>query len=132
MFQARELFESTSTKPALDSADRVAAVETLHDCTEAVTACAGAMVSEENLGAAVSRDMDCADVTNAAAQLLTRGDGPDTSLLSAQLEAALVACERSHELCSKHADHHTHCRICSEATRACADMCRQILNKIHA
>ena len=133
MLQTRELFNSMTAKPALSSDNLAAAVEALQDCAEAVTACAATMLTEDDmqsLASAVSRDMDCADVVTATRNVLTRGNGPETSLLSAQLEACLLACERSYELCSRHT-HHTHCRMCSEATRHCADMCRQTLNALH-
>ncbi|MGW1681865.1 hypothetical protein [Saccharopolyspora sp. NPDC002376] len=58
-------------------------------------------------------------------------NGVDTSLLGAQLEGCLVACERSHDLCSKHAERHTHCRMCADATPHCPDMCRPALNSLH-
>jgi len=70
-------------------------------------------------------------VAAATRRVLTRDTGPDTALLSAQLEACLVACERSHELCSQHAEHHEHCRLCSEATARCAEVCRQVLSMLH-
>jgi hypothetical protein len=100
-----------------------------------VTACAAAMLTESDLAQlvpAVARDMDCADVAEVTCRVLTRGTGPDSALLGAQLESCVVACERSHELCSKHAQHHAHCRMCSEATYRCAEACRQALNALHA
>jgi hypothetical protein len=81
---------------------------------------------------AVARDMDCADVAQAACRVLLRANGPDSALLSAQLEACLVACERSNEMCSRFAAQHAHCRICSEATSQCADACRQTLTALHS
>ncbi|MGH3904333.1 MAG: hypothetical protein ACRDTE_09105 [Pseudonocardiaceae bacterium] len=49
----------------------------------------------------VLRDLDCADVAQATSRVLTRAAGMDLSLLSAQLEACLLACERSHEFCGR-------------------------------
>ncbi|MEV6227814.1 four-helix bundle copper-binding protein [Saccharopolyspora shandongensis] len=134
MLKTRELFDSLTAKPTLSSDNLAAAVDALQDCVEAVTACSAAMLTEDDLqslASAVSRDMDCADVVTATRNVLTRASGVDTSLLSAQLEACLVACERSHDLCSKHAERHKHCRMCADATRHCADMCRQALNSLH-
>ena len=134
MLKTRELFESMAARSG-PSAEKVsAAVEAMQDCAEAVTACSTAMLAEGGAGSmstAISRDMDCADVVTATRNVLTRGNGPDTGLLSAQLEACLLACERSYESCQPHAAHHTHCRLCSEATRHCADTCRQVINSLH-
>jgi hypothetical protein len=58
---------------------------------------------------AVGRDMDYADVVQATIRVLLRANGPDSGLLSAHLEACLVACERSNELCSTFAGQHEHC-----------------------
>lgn len=53
-------------------------------------------------------------------------------MISAQFEACLLACERSYEMCSKHAAEHAPCRMISDATHRCADMRRQILGALRA
>lgn len=134
MLQTQELFDSMTIKTELSSHDLAAIVEALQDCAEAVTVCAAAMLTEDDradLAPAISHDMDCADVVAATRTVLTRGNGPNSSLISAQLEACLIACERSYEYCHRHADHHEHCRLCSEATRYCAEMCRTTLQALH-
>lgn len=135
MLQTRELFDSLTVKAGLSSEVLSTAVEALQDCEEAVSACAMGMLAEpgvQEMAPAVSRDLDCADVAEATRRVLTRGSGPDPSLLSAQFEACLLACERSHEMCSRHAEHHAHCRMCADATRRCAEMCRHVLAALHA
>lgn len=108
------------------------AITALGNCQEAVTACAGAMLMVgEGMESGVLRDLDCADVVQATARVLTRAAGMDRTLLAAQLEACLVACERSHEFCREHAEHLPHCRICSESTEECADACRELLAAVH-
>ena len=91
------------------------------------------MLAEEDamqLRAAVSADLDCADVIAATRRVLTRGNGPDRTLLTAQLEACLIACEHSNESCAQHAHHHKHCRICSATTQRTADACRNALRAL--
>lgn len=130
MPQTRELFDAMTAKTKLDVDLLSRAVDTLQNCEEAVAACAMGMLGEQDalqLAPAISRDLDCADVVGVTRHVLTRGSGPDARLLKAQFEACMVACERSHELCSRHAAHHTHCRICSEATSACLDVCREVM-----
>lgn len=135
MSQTRELFDTMTAKTRLSSEVLAGAVDTLQECEEVVAACSMGMLGEQDalqLAPAISRDLDCADILGVTRRVLTRGSGPDHSVISAQFEACLLACERSHELCSQHAAHHAHCRLCSEATRRCADMCRQVLGALHA
>lgn len=130
MPQTRELFDAMTTKTNLGSDLLSRAVDALQECEEATSACAMGMLGEQDalqLAPAISRDLDCADVVGVTRQVLTRGSGPDNMLLKAQFEACLLACERSYELCSQHASHHAHCRLCSEATTHCMDVCREVL-----
>ena len=134
MLKTRELFASMTARSGPGAESLSAAVEAMQDCVEAVTACSSAMLTDGDAGSlatAITRDLDCADVVTATRNVLTRGSGPDTSLLSSQLEACLLACERSYESCQPHASHHPHCRLCAEATRHCADMCRQLIHGLH-
>jgi len=134
MLQTRELFDSMTVKSTLSSDDLVATIDALQDCVEAATACSAAMLTEDDraqLAPAVSHDLDCVDVATATRNVLSRGNGPDTSLISAQLEACLLACERSYQHCHEHAAHHVHCRICSDATQRCVDQCRHALAALH-
>jgi hypothetical protein len=86
----------------------------------------------DELRGAIDQDLDCADVTAATRRILTRHSSHDPALLTAQVEACLIACLRSHELCSGHAEHHEHCRICAEATGHAADACRNVLNAVRS
>ncbi|WP_433413705.1 four-helix bundle copper-binding protein [Microtetraspora malaysiensis] len=134
MPHTRELFDTMTARAGLSSDVLANAVDTLQECEEVVTACAMGMLGEQDaldMAPAISRDLDCADVVGTTRRVLTRGSGPDISLISAQLEACLLACERSYALCSQHAAHHAHCQMCAEVTRRCADMCRQILGALH-
>lgn len=135
MTSTRELFDTMIAKSGLSSDVLAAAVDALQEGEEIVAACSMGMLGAQDalqLAPAISRDLDCADILGVTRRILTRGSGPDHTLITAQLEACLLACERSYELCSRHADHHAHCRMCADATRRCADMCRQVLTAIHA
>ncbi|MCP2337746.1 four-helix bundle copper-binding protein [Actinomadura rupiterrae] len=132
MLATRELFDGV-TVGRLESEDLAAAIDSLLECQGAVTACAAAMLDATDtagLMPAVRRDMDCADVVEATQRVLTRADTTDMNLLRAQLAACAVACEHSHELCSRHAAQHDFCRICAEATRNCMQMCRRLINEL--
>lgn len=132
MLEVRELFDSITVTTDIDGDHWSSAITALGNCQDAVTACAGAMLLVgDGMSSGVLRDLDCADVVQATARVLTRAAGMDRTLLAAQLEACLLACERSHEFCRAHAEHLPHCRICSESTRACADACRELLVTIN-
>jgi hypothetical protein len=133
MLQTRDLFDSLSTKANLNSEVLASIADALSECEEAVVACAAGMLAEEDamqLRSAVNADLDCADVVEATRRVLTRGNGPDNTLLTAQLEACLIACGHSNEMCAQHAGHHEHCRICSVATLRAADACRNGLRAL--
>ena len=133
MLQTRNLFDSLSIKANLNSEVLASVADALSECEEAVVACAAGMLAEEDamqLRSAVNADLDCADVIGATRRVLTRGNGPDDTLLTAQLEACLIACKHSNERCAQHADHHEHCRICAAATQRAADACRNALRAL--
>lgn len=131
MLQIRELFDSIAMDTDIDGDRWSTAITALGGCQEAVTACASAMLAlGDGMGNAVLRDLDCADVVQATARVLNRATDMDHSLLSAQLNACLLACERSHELCSAHAEHHSHCLMCSKATKECMNACRELMATI--
>ncbi|MFF4350213.1 hypothetical protein [Streptomyces sp. NPDC001530] len=135
MLQTRELIDSVATSSPLGHEVLAKAVDVLAECEEAVTACATGMLAEkdtDDLRTAISQDLDCADVTAVTRRFLTRGSSHDPALITAQLEACLIACQRSHDLCAQHAQHHEHCRICAEATGRAADACREILAAVRS
>src|SRR5512139_119399 len=134
MAQTRELLGSMVLHAPL-SVDVVAElIDSLSECEEAVTACAAGMVFEDDvdhLRRAILLDLDCNDVAVATRRMITRARGGD-GLLSIQLEACLLACERSHDECGQHSAHHEHCRLCAAATRRAADACRRALDTLRA
>jgi hypothetical protein len=135
MSETPKLLNTMIAKAGLGSEVLTSAVDVLQECVDAVTACAMGMLAEpcaSEMAPAISRDLDTADLAGVTRRVLTRGSGPDNSLISAQLEACLLACERSYELCSQHAAHHAHCQMCSQATRRCADMCREVLGELRS
>ncbi|MEV6923377.1 four-helix bundle copper-binding protein [Dactylosporangium sp. NPDC051485] len=134
MPQTRQLLDTIAVnfRPEVSSDRLAAAIDAMLECEEAVTACAAAMVGEHDvreLQDAIIRDLNCSDTVATTRRLISRGS--DAALLSAQLEACVIACEHSAELCAKHAHHHEHCRICSQATLNCAEACRQVLHRLH-
>jgi hypothetical protein len=134
MSQTRQVLDTVavSIRPQVSSESMAAAIDAMLECEEAITVCAAGMVTEDDvrdMQDAIICDMNCADVVAATRRVLTRG--VDSALVSAHLEACVIACEHSAEQCAKHAGHHEHCRMCSEATGKCAEACRQVLRGLH-
>jgi hypothetical protein len=78
----------------------------------------------------VRTNLDCADVCDATARVLSRHTGYDANISRALLEACIAACRACGDECEQHASMHEHCRVCAEACRACEAACRELLNTI--
>jgi hypothetical protein len=108
-------------------------VEAAFDCAQTCTSCADACLAEDmvkDLRYCIRQDLDCADVCDATARILSRRTEPDWTLIRAQVEACQVACKTCGDECEKHADMHEHCRICAESCRRCEEACKQVLSAI--
>jgi hypothetical protein len=126
----RELIDSLATHGALDSVTLAHVVDALSGCEEAVIACSAGMVAAQDIDrmrASVLRDMDCSEVVATTRRLLTRATADDSTLVTAQLEACLIACQRSEEQCKLTAEEHEHCRLCTDATHQAAEACSRAL-----
>ncbi|MEP0547603.1 MAG: four-helix bundle copper-binding protein [Rhodothermales bacterium] len=125
-----------STHPSADgrNLDTIAGlVEAAFDCAQTCTSCADACLAEDmvkDLRYCIRQDLDCADVCDATARILSRRTEPDWTLIHSQVEACRVACKTCGDECEKHAGMHEHCRICAESCRRCEEACRQVLSAI--
>lgn len=98
-------------------------------CGQACTACADACLAEEgvaDLVKCIRTDLDCADLCETTASILSRRTGHDANLLRTVLETCAQACNACAEECQSHAEMHDHCRICAEACRACEEACKAL------
>lgn len=128
-----EMLETYPRSMNLDRALLASAIESIVECSQACTACADACLSEEmvaDLRKCVRTNMDCADVCDATARVLSRHTGYDANISRALLEACIAACKACGDECEQHASMHEHCRVCGEACRACETACRELLNTI--
>lgn len=133
---------TTTTMPMLDTYPREinldreklgATIEAVIACAQACTACADACLSEESvadLTKCIRTDLDCADVCEATARVLSRHTGYDANITRAVLEACATVCRSCADECGSHAEMHEHCRICAEACRTCEQACRNLLDAI--
>ncbi|PYF97313.1 protein of unknown function [Georgenia satyanarayanai] len=128
--------EMMNTYPAEINLDRdllARVVDTLVACSQACTACADACLSEDmvaELRKCIRTNLDCADICDTTARVLSRHTGYDANLTRAMLQACIQACRSCGDECAAHAGHHEHCRICAEACRACEQACTELLAAI--
>jgi Domain of Unknown Function (DUF326) len=114
----------------LDRAKLAATIDALISCSEACTACADACLSEDavnELTKCIRTNLDCADICDTTARVLSRHTGYDANISRTLLEACIMACKTCGDECGRHADSHEHCRICADACRSCEQACRELL-----
>lgn len=124
------------TYPATINLDReklAVTIDALIACAEACTACADACLSETSvaeLTKCIRTNLDCADICETAARVLTRHTGYDANISRSLLQACMTVCRSCGDECASHADMHEHCRICAEMCRSCEQACADLLAAI--
>lgn len=128
--------EMLATYPAdLGRVDReklTTCIEECIACAQACTACADACLSEgmpAELAKCIRTNMDCADICNATASVLSRHTGYDANITRAIVQACATACKACGDECGRHT-HMEHCRLCSESCRSCETACNELLQAL--
>jgi hypothetical protein len=129
--------EMIRTHPGPTRVDLTQALEVLAECAQTCTSCADACLGEEHhlseLVTCVRLNLDCADICEATARVLTRQTAFQPATARAMLEACIAACAACAEECERHAEMGMeHCRICAEACRRCEGACREALGRLAA
>ena len=117
----------------VDEEALAACIDAVAECATACTACVDACLADDDpsrLRATIRADQDCADVCSTTATVLSRRTEPDVNVLRALLEACRVACRRSVDAASEHADRNDHCRVCTGAARRAEDACTTLLRRL--
>ncbi|MET9319120.1 four-helix bundle copper-binding protein [Streptomyces sp. NPDC003038] len=117
---------------SVDSEAMATCIEACIACAQACTACADACLSEGMVGdltKCIRTDMDCADICNATAAVLSRHTGYDANVTRAILRACVTACKACGDECASHADM-DHCRMCAESCRNCEEACTALLDSL--
>jgi 2-keto-3-deoxy-L-rhamnonate aldolase RhmA len=130
MTATREVLDALPIQSSVDLGKLAMAIEELLATERTSSACAGAMVGEDDSSAlvdAIRADLDCVDVVHAASSVLSRFVGANVAVVRSVLAAAIAACERSNAECGKHAGHHGHCRLCSDTTSSTITACRDLM-----
>ncbi|WP_229403224.1 four-helix bundle copper-binding protein [Micromonospora okii] len=129
MSNAMRMLETYPKSINLDRA-KLAAIDSLKACAQTCTACADACLSEDmvaDLTKCVRTNLDCADICETTARVLSRHTGYDANISRSLLEACATACRACADECAGHADRHEHCRVCADTCRACEQTCRDLL-----
>jgi hypothetical protein len=119
------------TYPAEINLDRnvlAAAVDVMIACSETCTACADACLSEgmvADLTKTIRTCLDCADICEVTARVVSRHTGYDANISRAMLDACIVACRSSADECDRHPDM-AHCQVCAQVCRECIQACEQL------
>ncbi|WP_324651070.1 four-helix bundle copper-binding protein [Georgenia sp. H159] len=128
-----EMLRTTPAETGIDPGLLARTIDTLVACSQACTACADACLSEDmvaELRACIRTNLDCADVCDTAARVLSRQTSYNADVTRAVLQACVEVCRACGTECASHADHHEHCRVCAEACRSCEEVCSQLLAAI--
>lgn len=129
MDRVQQMFR-THPAPASDAGEEAfALVKAAAECALTCTTCADACLEESDpasMRLCIRGNLDCADICDTTARLISRPGKQDPATLRAQLEACVTACRACAKECEKHASAHEHCRVCAESCRACAEACERM------
>lgn len=128
--RAQQMLDTYPKSINLDRALIAQCIEVLVDCSQACTACADACLSEDRVAELVKcvrTNLDCADICDITARILSRHTGYDANLTRAAVQACAQTCATCADECERHAQMHHHCRVCAEACRQCEEACRNLL-----
>ena len=111
------------------------AIDAAYACAQTCTSCADACLAEDmvaQLRQCIRLNLDCADICEVTAKLVSRRTGTDEELIADMLEVCAATCERCAEECFLHAEMHAHCRICADACDSCATCCREAIGDVES
>ncbi|HXD63243.1 MAG TPA: four-helix bundle copper-binding protein [Solirubrobacteraceae bacterium] len=106
------------------------AIDACLRCVQSCTTCANADLAEDDvveMRRCIAQCLDCADVCDATARLLSRPAYSELAVIHPLLQACVRACTSSAEECARHAPHHAHCAVCERVCRACVGACTALL-----
>ena len=129
------MLETYPAEINLDNAQLASVIDAVTACSQACTACAGACLSEKttmlpSLVKCIRDNLDCADICDVTARVLSRHTGYDANLSRAQVLAAIQATRTCGSTCAEHAQMHEHCRVCAEACRTAEQALTVLLGQL--
>jgi hypothetical protein len=109
-------------------------IEQLQSCANTCTQCADSCLSEPGLSPELAKcirlNLDCADVCEATARVLSRQTEYDANVSRALLAACAAICRSCGDECQRHGAHMEHCRVCAESCRSCEVACSEFAGAI--
>ena len=127
--QTEAMLQAHKTATA-NTGELAACINACYECAQTCTSCADACLAEENvamLARCIRLDLDCADMCEVTARVLSRQTQPEPQVIQQQVQALATVCRVCAEECEKHQNKHEHCRVCAEACRRCEQLCNQML-----
>ena len=131
MSDTHQVVKAYASRYAVREEHLVEAIDAASACTQICTACADACLAEEmvaDLRRCIRLDLECADICDVTARMLSRQTEPNVALLRAQLAVCVEACRLCADECALHAKMHEHCRLCAESCRTCEEVCVRLLD----
>ena len=135
MSYARQMLDTYPRTITIDADLLAATIDALSDCAQACTADVDADLSEQNLAEMVRcirLCLDCTDICATTAGVTSRLVEYDPGVVRPLLESCLAICRSCGDECERHARHHEHCRVCTDACRRCERACRGLLDALPA
>lgn len=133
MSQATAMLETfPADMGGVDKRALASAIDACMECSQACTACADACLSEDmvaELKKCIRTNLDCADICEITARMLSRHTEYDANMTRAQLQACIQACTSCADECSKHSQHE-HCNVCAQASRRCQQACENLIKSL--
>ena len=124
------MLDAYPAETVLDKQLLTRSIETCGECAQTCTACADADLREKtavDLVKCAQLNLDCADMCQTTARVLTRQTGYDRDMIRAVVQACAQACRISGEECDRHAHMHQHCAVCAEVCHRCENACNDVL-----
>ena len=130
MTYTKDMLDAAPTGVPLRTEDVAAAIDACLSCLQSCTSCADADLAEPDVGelaTCVALCLNCAEVCDTTARLLSRPAHWELFVVHRLLQACVRTCTESAEECARHAPHHRHCAICEQVCRECILACDALL-----
>src|SRR5258707_5606077 len=111
MTRTMAMLDADPSIPLLDKQLLTRCIDTCLECGQACTACADADLGEQlvaELAKCARLNLDCADVCETTARVLSRQTGYDRDLTRAVVQACVQASNACGDQCERHAHMHQH------------------------
>jgi hypothetical protein len=125
-----EMVKTNPQSPVMSADALIQCIETCILCEQTCSSCADACLGEDDpkqLARCIRVNLDCADVCNATARMLSRQLHSDRTLLTQQVALCAIACALCAAACERHAAEFEHCRVCAVMCRRTEHECREAI-----